>query len=122
MTLRKRVVALGLTLAAAFAVAIVAAGPASACNIGSRYCIYEHANYGGGFREFGGTVPYYPLYEFDNGTNINDRVTSIKNRWILGSRYYVNAFYDGDSLGVDGGRFIPNLSSFFNDKFSSHAI
>jgi peptidase inhibitor family I36 len=122
MTLKMRLAALGLTLAVAFAVAVGAAGAASACNIGDRYCIYENANYGGGFARFGSTVPYYPLYNFDNGRNINDRVTSIKNRWILGSRYYVNAFYDGDSLGVDGGRFIPNLDSFFNDKFSSHAF
>jgi hypothetical protein len=126
----------GAIATAAVAVAAVTAVPSAAhassaqCHAG-KICVWEAANYAGGFREFSGSVSTFKGLTYDNGHSVNDTVSSLWNRTSSTVYFYPAANYSGgydlsetpgggrQNLKVDSQNCGTSASCQFNDVFSS---
>ncbi|MGN9810658.1 peptidase inhibitor family I36 protein [Micromonospora sp. BQ11] len=115
--LRKLLVAAFAAMAVVF---VIPANPAHAYCAPTYVCLYKSADYTGGEAPVGAIEGYYPILNFTNGGNVNDQVTSVKNRAVIVVQFYVNSWWSGDSFKLNPYQYTSNVGSRFNDKLSSH--
>jgi hypothetical protein len=106
------IVATGIIAAVAFAT------PASAAM--DMVGLYQHIDYQGGSNYSGLINPTYHDERFSNSYPLGDAVSSLynySNYWIY---FCTDHYYGGEQYFVRP-EFGGNLSSYWNDRFSSHA-
>ena len=119
------------SFAAALAAAVLLLGPVSAradksqCLLG-RLCLWQHADFEGGFIQYLGNDSNYGNNNFDNGVALGDHASSVCNA--TGRTAFL---YEHDSHGGHGFFLAPSgpLACFadldilgFDDQLSSHFL
>lgn len=95
---------------------VVTAAPASA-----DVQVYQNINYGGGYRSLGTTQVSYHFRYYDNGVQLWDSVTSLRNNYGHWTTFWTEPACGGDGFSVEPWGTRSYVGATFNDRFSAHA-